>query len=172
MIEKPLPPYKPHTDENRPAMSDVFYSSDKSLASSYGPKLTDSVNQLGDAHGWTDEERSAHTLEFARMSHASRVNPGPAAQIYALIAKHVLEPADDITKQQWSQESRRHLREKYGSSDAGDQKMARLGKRLAAEHPAIAKLLHETGVGEHPDVVKVLVENADNPRGKPTRPAA
>lgn len=145
-------------------VAELLYGSDESLQSEYVPHLKDSANVLADAAGWTEEQRADHLREATRVFHDAGIRADTATGLHSLLAQHVKTGPDDATVQQWEFESRRQLRERYGITEA-DRRRA-LANEYLAEHPAIAKLLKDSGVGSHPKFVTELAQRANDLRRK------
>jgi hypothetical protein len=140
--------------------ADVFYGGDASIRSNYEPAIKHDVGRIGDARAWTSEQRDEALATFSRAFHDAKLSSSEASIITGHLAATVKEPPDQETVDGWAAESRRMLRERYGS-DA--EAVRRLGviTEFVRNRPTLAVMLKETGVGAHPDVIKRLAERAD-----------
>jgi hypothetical protein len=149
-------------------VAELLYGSDESLRSDYGPSLVGSTDLLTDLAGWTEEQRDEHLRNATRVFHDAGIRADAASSLHALLAQHVRAPAADETIQQWEVESRRQLRERYrerGGIAEANRRMT-LVREYLADHPAIAKMLKDSGVGSHPKFVTELADRALDLRRK------
>lgn len=160
-------------NQSRPAserdVADALFGSVESLVSSYGPALADAADRLSDRTGMSQADRDAHVTEMASAFDDARIPPREAAALHSLIVQHVGKPADSATVDAWTMRSRQLLRDRYGI-DEGQRRMAIVGKFIE-NRPALAKLLKETGITSHPDVIMALAESPDAIRLTPRKKA-
>jgi hypothetical protein len=104
MIEDKFPVAPSSTPEERAEaaqrerdVTDRMFGGDASIVSSYRPALSDSLNILTDAKGWSEAERDAHRLEIGHAFYDARITPNMAPALYSIMAAHAVTPADDAT---------------------------------------------------------------------------
>jgi hypothetical protein len=145
-------------------VADILFGSE-TLVSSYGPVLADAADRLSDRTGMSQQERDAHIAEMATTFDDARILPEPASRLHALVVQHIGKPVDDATVDQWATEARRQLRDRYGLEES--QRRIEIAKQFIANRPTLAKLLEDTKLGSHPDIVVALTENPERLRLTP-----
>lgn len=138
-----------------------------SIVAEYGNQLKESFDRLSDLTGMSAAERDATLRELAEVFDDARIRPdADASRLHSLMVTHTTTPPTDEQVQAWTVESRRYLRERFGSE--ADAVMAKARAFLAAR-PGFGALLTTTGLGSHPDVVKALTQDVHNLRLTPRR---
>lgn len=156
--------------EPESAVAELFFGSDETLVSSYGPSLADAVDRLTDITGMSAADRESHITAAARLFDEARIGPSEASRLHSLAVEHIAKPADDATVAEWESESRQKLRDKFGL-DEGQQRI-KIVKEFIANRPGLKKLLAESGLGSHPDIVLALAERSEELRMKPREASA
>lgn len=146
-------------------VADILFGSVETLVSSYGPVLADATDRLSDRTGMSQQERDAHIAEMATTFDDARILPESASRLHALVVQHIGKPVDDETAGQWATEARRQLRDRYGLEES--QRRIEIAKQFIANRPTLAKLLEDTKLGSHPDIVVALTENPERLRLTP-----
>ncbi len=80
-----------------------------------------------------------------------------AEQLTSLLAQGLREPPTNEQVDRWHAEVERSLGQMYGQDWAAQR---RLASEYVAQHPELHQILHETGLGSQPDVVRLLLEVA------------
>jgi hypothetical protein len=133
----------------------------------YRGDLRDSMNRLGDLTGGSKDELDEIMRETAMTFYDAKIPPLKASSLHSLMVHHLRTPADEDTEQEWTVQTRRQLRERYG--DDAPKRLEKV-REFVSKRPALEKLLTETGLGSHPDVVLALAENANQLRLQPRPP--
>jgi hypothetical protein len=157
------------TERSADDVADLFYGSTESLKSMYGLQMKDATDRLTDAYGWSEAQRSEHETEWMHAFHDARIPNEPASTLYSLYAKYAEAPPDQATLEQWSAESRKHLRETYGPAEAA--RRVEAAQAFVKARPKLEAALHASGMRSHPAWVKALTESPHNMRMTP-RPRA
>ena len=143
-------------DDDFNDVANRFYGSPKVVAHNYRSALSDSMEKLR-AHYGLDSEQTAARLaedgEFFESAELTRVAP----KLHALMARHEVQPPDDATREAWSAETWRRLRETFG--DDAERRLGTVNEYLNAR-PAVSHRLIAGGLDQHPDLILALVENA------------
>lgn len=134
-------------------LADKLYSPAKMYATSLQPD----VNTLRDRTGMSADDAGKYLAQTAKLFVDADVSPPEAGALHSLLVHHMESPADDATRQEWSEESRRQLRERYGKD--ADSRMFFVHDFMK-QQPDLAKRLEETGLGSHPRFVMDLAERA------------
>lgn len=142
----------------RPDTASLFYGDDAPVLSRYRPAIDDSLGLVSDVAGWTEQERTAHTLSLSHAFNDAKLSAGEASIVASNIAQYSKAAPDEETVRGWEIESRRALREQYGTAE-GDRRLA-LAAEFVANRPELRELLNQTGVGSHPKVVRMIAEKA------------
>lgn len=132
----------------------------------YGDNLKSSFQTLGDRTGIPQAELDAAMVEAANTFADAQLSPTEAGRIQDMIVGHLENPPDDETVHKWEVQTRRMMREKYGTAGEAERRTARV-KEFLSHRPTMRKALDESGVGSHPDVVMRLMEQADKFRIQP-----
>lgn len=84
------------------------------------------------------------------------INPLDGPAVLRTITQYVAKPATDEERKNWSADAHKKIRETYG---ADTDKLMANARTMVKRRPALEKLLNETGLGDHPVVVKALIDN-------------
>jgi hypothetical protein len=153
---------EPIADEDR---RDPLYGSVDSLAKSYGPVLSDSMNVLADHAGLNASERETILRQHAVVFDDAGIPPDRAVRLHNLLAQKLLEPPDDATVNQWAAEARREARDRYGLEEAD--RRIEIAREFIKSRPALTELMNTTGLGSHPDFIRALIASPHTLRLKP-----
>lgn len=118
--------------------------------------------RLGDALGMTLEQQTAERREFSAIVRSAGLQPGVARRIHdawttARLAPTAAEDEDDKALLAANAESRRALRDQWGSKDAED--LLQRAQKFARQHPKLNAILSTGGIGSRKDIVQALVEH-------------
>lgn len=83
--------------------------------------------------------------------------------VHGLITRYLSRPASEEEVQKWLPEANKLVRETYGAD--ADQ-LRKDAKMLVSKRPGLARVLTETGLGNHPKVIKAVVDMARRRRGR------
>jgi hypothetical protein len=93
------------------------------------------------------------------------IAPDRAVRLHKLFTRHIVEPADEATVNEWAAEARREARDRYGQQEAD--RRIEIAREFVKNRPALAQLLTETGVGSHPDFIRALIASPHTLRINP-----
>jgi len=114
----------------------------------------------------SEQEATAHLESVSHAYHDAGIKSHEAASLHSLSVHYSASPLSDETLQEWTIESRRQLRQRYGRD--ADHRINKV-KQFLAERPDFAKTLNETGMGSHPTLMIKLAENANMLRLAPRK---
>lgn len=163
-VRMPNQPARPPTSDEE--VGQRFFDNDESLRKALHSRLKPNYDRLQDHEGMSTESRIKNETATARFLSDAQLSHLESDRLHSQITHHLLEPPDDATVQQWTIESRRLLREKYGTEDA-ERRMAKV-RAFVAEHPKIKQQLDKSGFGSHPELVLRLAEGVHRFRTKAT----
>lgn len=143
-----------------------LYGGMKSIRSVYQPPVQHTIDRLGDRTGWDAEAKQGFADAVMTAYFDAGVDPQTGATLTHTIAHYVGEPADEPTQRTWEAESRRALRERFGSD--ADRRLA-AARQFVAARPVLADHLNRSGAGSHPEVIVALAERIDSLRPPRTR---
>lgn len=157
----------------KPAESPPTRSDADTAAALYDPFLTyrDDLRapftRIADITGKPAAEIEADTREAAETYADAGIAPPQAAQLHGLIARYSQSPPDDATLDKWEIETRKRLRERFRGDEAEVSRRLDRVNQFIEKRPAFSKVLTETGLGSHPEMVLNMVERANELRITP-----
>src|SRR5688500_5325074 len=105
----------PTNEQNGMTDAEIFYSSDKSVRSGFEPAIKDAFGMVGDVQGWTPVQREEMLTELSHNLNDARLSNGEASILMSHIAAFSKAPPTDEQVWDMEMESRKALREQYGS---------------------------------------------------------
>jgi hypothetical protein len=143
--------------------AELFFGSDDSVVSTYGPSLADSMNQLCDRDGVSEADKDRLMLEASRFFSQAGIRHDVAAKFYGDIAERLEHPPAPEVANKWQSDGRQYLRERY--PDDGERR-AEIVNTYLASFPRVGPQLAVAGVD--PPLYRALLDRAYSlrPRSK------
>ena len=136
------------------------------VARSYEPTLSDSLDDLTALAPELGEKRGELLANAAEVFSDARIPPESAATLHSLYVATLQNPPDEATTQQWARESTEWLKANYPQGYASA--LNRVRQWVHARED-VKNLLERSGLGDHPQVVRALIENAAQLRLTPRK---
>jgi len=116
-------------------------------------KLFGSIDQseLMDVAELPEGEREAAAAEMRDNFHALGLSGPEAQEATALLTQAYREMPTDEQVQAWEQQTLAEVRPQFGQDWEGDLALAR---KFVAQHKDVHDTLHQTGLGNHPKIVR------------------
>lgn len=152
--------------------ADQFFGSPESIASAYEPQLRDTLDAFailgGPELGGPEAEGVRTTLaqEAAAVFHDAGIPPEQAASLHSLVVTTLKTPASDSQVADWRRDSLEWLRTNHTQGHENELKRVR---EFTNARPGLKRLLEQTGLGDHPAVVRAMMQNANRLRVTPRR---
>lgn len=152
-MEKPLPTGTQALDQLTPELREIRESSERKTYSAQRTFEKDIQDHPADS-----EAERALRAEFREQAADLGLGGPEVRQLAQLVNTELREgiPTDE-TVARWGRQSLEDVRRQYGAQ--ADARLA-AANRLVKRDPGLARMLKNTGLGSHPDVVKLLVEKA------------
>lgn len=147
--------------------ANLFYNTPQSIVDGYRGRLSGSAETLRNHYGFTSTEADARLAEDAEFLDAGELGFA-ASKLHGLMVRHEINPPDDSTREEWSTQTWKHLRDSYG--DDAERRLEQINDFLYAR-PAVLGRLEASGMNSHPDLVAALAANSHRLRITPVRPA-
>ena len=154
-----------HSDETLDA-ADVLFGDPAIVARSYEPTLSDSLDDLTALAPELSEKRGELLSNAAEIFSDARIPPENAATLHSLYVNTLRNPPSDDATQDWARESTEWLKANYPQGYASALNRVR---QYVHSRPDLKLALENTRLGDHPQVVKALIENASQLRLAPRK---
>jgi predicted Zn-dependent protease len=140
-------------------------------ALAYNDALTvDDIKDPEGAEPMTPETRQAVVNEWRRIAGDVGLNNGELREAVALSKEITATPPDDATLTAWQTENTQHLLAVGGDPESAQRELD-AARALVARDPRLWQFLQTTGLGNHPKIVRLVVEKArsESTRGRLVR---
>lgn len=128
-------------------------------------KGTDGLEATFEGAELPAEHQAAAIKEFREMAADLQLEPNQFRDVVPLIKQYFENPPDAKTEGEWRKSAQLELERVYGSKEEAA-KAANLARELVKRDPRVARILDETGLGSHPQVVILLAERARTIAGR------
>lgn len=153
--------------EQPESAADKLFGSPESLASSYGPQLADSLNDLVALLPPEAAELREEILRDTASAFAdAALPPEQASVVHAAFVSALRNPPGDDLIATWERESREWLAANYAQGHESE--LARV-RQFVDARPGLKQLLEVTGLGSNPRIVAALMQNANQLRLTPRK---
>lgn len=149
-----------------PDAADALFGDPAVVARSYEPTLSDSLDDLTALAPELGEKRGELLANAAEVFSDARIPPESAATLHSLYVNTLRNPPSDDTTQDWARESTEWLKANYPQGYASALNRVR---QYVHSRPDLKLALENTRLGDHPQVVKALIENASQLRLAPRK---
>lgn len=112
-----------------------------------------------------DDVKAAAAAEYREIFADNGLNTTEARDVVSLARELVANPPDETTQQTWQADGWKDLVRTYGG-EKGATEALELAKRLVMRDPRVAQLLDHTRLGNHPRIIKLMVEKARSERSR------
>jgi hypothetical protein len=128
----------------------------------YGPEVG-LEDALGDAAEATPEMRAAAASEFKQIFADHGLTQAEAREFVTIARQVAKAPPTEELQRTWVETAERRLKEIYGT---GMQEAVADARRLVSRDPRVAAILSHTKLGDHPEVIELMVRVASSERLK------
>lgn len=109
-----------------------------------------------------DTDRARAGAEVRELFMDNDLTPPEAHQVLTLFKEVPTRPDSDTSKA-WAKDAHAQLQEQYGDEASA---MLDLARKFIARDPRTVALLEQTGLGDHPEMVRLAVEAARRARAR------